>query len=77
MQVILPKWGVSMQDAILVRWLKQAGDQVEKGEPIAEFETDKVEAELEAPVSGTITQLLANEEDTVDVGAVIAEITEE
>ena len=77
MQVILPKWGVSMQDAILVRWLKQAGDQVQKGEPIAEFETDKVETELEAPVSGTIIQLLADEEDTVDVGAVIAEITEE
>ena len=76
MQVILPKWGVSMQDAILVRWLVQVGDAVIKGEPIAEFETDKVEVELEAPVSGTISQLLVAAEETVDVGGVIAEIAE-
>ena len=76
MQVVLPKWGVSMQEAFLVRWLKQVGDPVAKGEPIAEFETDKVEVGLEAPVSGTLTQQFVVAEDTVAVGAVIAEITE-
>ncbi|MEX1125150.1 MAG: biotin/lipoyl-containing protein [Acidimicrobiia bacterium] len=76
MQVILPKWGVSMQEATLVQWLKQAGDTVTKGEPLAEFETDKVEVELEAPVSGVIQQLLFEADDVVAVGAVIAEILE-
>ena len=76
MQVILPKWGVSMQDAILIRWLKAVGAPVVKGEPLAEFETDKVEVELEAPASGILTRVFASEEDTVDVGAVIAEIEE-
>ena len=76
MQVILPKWGVSMQDAVLIRWLKAVGSPVTKGEPIAEFETDKVEVELESPASGVLTRVFASEEDTVDVGAVIAEIAE-
>jgi len=76
MQVVLPKWGVSMQEAFLLKWLKQVGDPVVKGEPIADFETDKVEVTLEAPVSGTLTRQFVANEDTVPVGAVIAEITE-
>ena len=76
MQVILPKWGVSMQDAVLIRWLKPVGAAVAKGEPLAEFETDKVEVELESPASGILTQVYVSEDDTVDVGAVIAEIRE-
>lgn len=76
MQVILPKWGVSMQDAVLIRWLKSPGDAVVKGEPLAEFETDKVEVELEAPASGVLARVYAEEDDTIDVGAVIADIRE-
>ena len=76
MQVILPKWGVSMQDAVLIRWLKPVGASVVKGEPLAEFETDKVEVELEAPASGVLTQVFVSEDDVVDVGALIAEIQE-
>jgi 2-oxoglutarate dehydrogenase E2 component (dihydrolipoamide succinyltransferase) len=76
MQVILPKWGVSMQDAVLIRWLKPVGAPVAEGEPLAEFETDKVEVELESPASGVLTRVFAAEEDTIDVGAVIAEIEE-
>ncbi len=74
MQVILPKWGVSMQDAVLIRWLKPVGAPVVKGEPLAEFETDKVEVELESPASGILTRVYVSEDDTVDVGDVIAEI---
>ena len=74
MQVILPKWGVSMQDAVLIRWLKPVGAPVVKGEPLAEFETDKVEVELESPASGVLARVYASEEDTVEVGDVIAEI---
>ena len=74
MQVMLPKWGVSMQDAVLVRWLKAVGAPVVEGEPLAEFETDKVEVELESPASGILARVFVSEDDTVDVGAVIAEI---
>ena len=74
--MILPKWGVSMQDAVLIRWLKPVGAPVAEGEPLAEFETDKVEVELESPASGILTRVFAAEEDTIDVGAVIAEIEE-
>lgn len=63
-----------MQDAVLIRWLKDIGTPVVKGEPLAEFETDKVEVELEAPASGILTRVFAEEDDTIDVGAVIAEI---
>ncbi len=49
---------------------------VAEGEPLAEFETDKVEVELESPASGILTRVFAAEEDTIDVGAVIAEIEE-
>ena len=76
MQVILPKWGVSMQDAVLIRWLKAVGAPVAEGEPLAEFETDKVEVELESPASGILARVFAAEEDTINVGAVIAEIEE-
>lgn len=65
-----------MQDAVLIRWLKPVGAPVVKGEPLAEFETDKVEVELESPASGVLTRVFAAEEDTIDVGAVIAEIEE-
>ena len=63
-----------MQDAVLIRWLKDVGATVVKGEPLAEFETDKVEVELEAPASGILTRVFAAEDDIIDVGAVIAEI---
>lgn len=76
MQVILPKWGVSMQDAELIRWLKAVGEPVVEGEPLAEFETDKVEVELESPASGILIRVYVSEDETVDVGAVIAEIRE-
>ena len=76
MQVVLPKWGVSMQDAELIRWLKAVGEPVVEGEPLAEFETDKVEVELESPASGILTRVYVSEDETVDVGAVIAEIQE-
>ncbi len=63
-----------MQDAVLVCWLKEVGAQVVEGEPLARFETDKVEVELEAPASGVLTRVFVSEDDTAEVGAVVAEI---
>jgi pyruvate dehydrogenase E2 component (dihydrolipoamide acetyltransferase) len=75
MDVILPKWGVTMQEATLVRWLADEGAVVEAGQAIAEIETDKVDVALEAPASGTLTRR-CGEGDIVKVGGVVAVIDE-
>lgn len=74
MDVVLPKWGMSMQDAVIAEWLVAVGDVVAEGQPMATVETDKVEATVESPGSGSVLELLAKAGDTVDVGAVIARI---
>jgi pyruvate/2-oxoglutarate dehydrogenase complex dihydrolipoamide acyltransferase (E2) component len=76
MDVTLPKWGVTMQQATLTRWLVAEGDQVESGQPIAEIETDKVDVALEAPVAGTLATRCVVEGDLVKVGALVAVIDE-
>ncbi len=65
-EVILPKWGLTMEEGTLVSWLKGEGDRVEEGEAIAEVETEKITTDLEAPVSGVIGKILV-EEDTEDI----------
>ena len=56
--VIMPKMGDGMEEGTLLRWLKQVGDEVEAGDPIAEIETDKVTLEIEATESGVLTKTL-------------------
>ncbi len=70
----MPKMGYDMVEGTLAKWLKKPGDEVARGEPIAEVETDKVTIEIEAFEAGTIVKFLVNEGDTVPVGAPIAEI---
>lgn len=70
----MPKMGYDMVEGTLAKWLKKPGDEVSRGEPIAEVETDKVTIEIEAFEAGTILKFLVNEGDTVPVGAPIAEI---
>lgn len=70
--VLMPKLGFDMQEGTLVRWLKQPGDTVERGEAIAEIETDKAVIEIESFEAGTVTQLLVEEGATVPVGEPIA-----
>jgi pyruvate dehydrogenase E2 component (dihydrolipoamide acetyltransferase) len=72
MDVIMPKWGMTMQEATISCWLKAEGDAVENGEPIVEVETDKVQAAIEAPIAGTLTQQAAAVGDAVRVGALVA-----
>jgi pyruvate/2-oxoglutarate dehydrogenase complex dihydrolipoamide acyltransferase (E2) component len=76
MEVTLPKWGVTMQQATLTRWLVAEGTQVETGQPIAEIETDKVDVALEAPVAGTLARRCVDEGDLVRVGELVAVIDE-
>ena len=70
--VLLPQWGMNMQDGTLVRWLKREQEAVEKGEPLAEIETAKINSELEAPASGVLAHIAVPEGATVDVGALLA-----
>ena len=72
--VVLPKWGQSMEEATIVQWLKQAGERVERDEPICVVETDKVDAEVLAPAAGTLVATSAEPRETVTVGTTIATI---
>jgi pyruvate/2-oxoglutarate dehydrogenase complex dihydrolipoamide acyltransferase (E2) component len=72
--VILPKWGMTMQEATIVRWLKAEGDTVLRGEPLVDVETDKVDVAIEAPVTGTLTRCVAAVGDIVAVGQLVAVI---
>jgi pyruvate/2-oxoglutarate dehydrogenase complex dihydrolipoamide acyltransferase (E2) component len=72
--VELPKWGMTMQDATVVEWLVSAGDTVAQGQELVVVTTNKVEASVEAPVAGTVAEILVEADETVDVGAVLARI---
>ena len=69
--VTMPQLGESVTEGTITRWLKAEGDEVEIDEPLAEVDTDKVNAELPSPVAGTIEKLLVSEGATVDVGTEI------
>ena len=70
-QVVMPQMGYDMEQGTLVRWLKLEGDEVKRGEPLAEIETDKAVVEMEAHASGILRKTLATEGTTVPVGQMI------
>lgn len=70
--IIMPKMGESIMEGTILKWLKKAGDKIERDEPILEISTDKVDTEVPAPESGVLTELLYKEGDTIEVGKVIA-----
>src|SRR3984893_217841 len=74
MQVTLPEMGESVTEGTVAKWLKQPGDTVREGEGLVEVTTDKVDAEVPAPASGTLVKILAEAGKTVAVGAALAEI---
>jgi pyruvate/2-oxoglutarate dehydrogenase complex dihydrolipoamide acyltransferase (E2) component len=65
------------EDIVIGAWTKKEGDHVDEGETIVEARTDKVNAEIPSPVTGTVTELLLNEGDPVKVGQPIATVTPE
>jgi pyruvate dehydrogenase E2 component (dihydrolipoamide acetyltransferase) len=71
-EVILPKWGLTMEDAVVHAWRKQEGEAVTAGEVLVEIETDKITTELEAPLDGYLAKIMVQAEETVPVGAVLA-----
>jgi len=75
--IVVPTWGLTMDEAIFVRWLKSVGDYVIKGEPLAEIETDKTVAEVESPASGHLVSCLAQEGESVQTAQLIGTLKAE
>src|SRR5437667_3861336 len=75
--VVMPQMGESIAEGTVVRWIKKPGEKVERDEPLLEISTDKVDAEIPSPASGTLTEILAQEGETVRVYAVVARIAGE
>ena len=70
----MPELGESVTEGTVTRWLKQVGDRVEVDEPLLEVSTDKVDTEIPSPVAGTLMEITAGEDETVDVGGQLAVI---
>ncbi len=73
-EIVLPQWGMEMQDGTIVKWLKKEGDTVEEGEPIVEIETAKLQTELESTYSGILARIVAQEGEIVPIRGVLAVI---
>ena len=76
-EVIMPALGMAQDEGVLLRWLKEEGEMVQAGEPLMEVATDKVDVQVEAPASGLLTAVTAQEGDEIPVGQMIAQIAAE
>ena len=74
--VQMPALGESVTEGTVTRWLKQEGDTVEEDEPLLEVSTDKVDTEIPSPAAGVLKKIIAQEDDTVEVGGELAVIGE-
>lgn len=71
-EVLLPQWGMGMDEGTVLEWLKKVGDKVAEDEPLAEIEAEKVTETLEAPATGTLTEILVEEGETAKVRTALA-----
>src|SRR5450631_1414072 len=74
--VIMPQMGESIVEGTITKWLKKAGDRVEKDEPLFEISTDKVDAEIPSPVAGVLSEIKVPEGTTVEINTVVAVVAE-
>ena len=72
MKLHMPQWGMGITEGMILRWLKNTGDEVKKGEPLAEIETAKAVQELESPVNGILHSILVASGETVPVRTQLA-----
>ncbi|HXG59722.1 MAG TPA: biotin/lipoyl-containing protein, partial [Thermoanaerobaculia bacterium] len=75
--VVMPQMGESIAEGTVIRWMKKPGEKVERDEPLFEISTDKVDAEIPSPASGTVAEILVQEGQTVAVNSVVARIAAE
>ncbi len=73
----MPQLGETVMEGTIIQWYKQVGDEVAEDEPLFEVSTDKVDSEVPSPMSGVLVEIVAAEGDTVEVGAVIAVLSED
>ncbi|MGV1049801.1 MAG: lipoyl domain-containing protein [Solirubrobacterales bacterium] len=74
MDVTMPTWGEAMDEGTLLEWSVSIGDIVSRGDAIGVIQTDKVDAELEAPADGVVVELLVEEGASVPVGTPVARL---
>ncbi len=75
--VVLPQWGMGIEEGTVTRWLKAVGDRVAQGEPLVEIETAKATQEVESPASGTLVKIVLAEGETAAVNTEIAVIEDD
>lgn len=73
-EIVVPKWGLTTEEATLLEWYKEVGDTVAVDESVADVETDKVTQEIVSSVEGTIVELLVEEGAELAVGQPIAKV---
>ncbi|RZM23409.1 MAG: 2-oxo acid dehydrogenase subunit E2, partial [Pedobacter sp.] len=71
-ELLLPKMGESVAEATVIKWLKQPGEMIQLDDTLLEIATDKVDSEVPSPVAGKLIKQLFQEDEVVQVGAVIA-----
>ena len=76
-KILMPKMGESVMEGTLIKWHKKIGEKVAKDEILFEISTDKVDTEVPSPVDGVITEIFLNENETAEVGSLVAAITVE
>lgn len=74
-EIEMPKMGESVMEGTIIKWYKRVGDKVGKDESLFEISTDKVDTEVPSPVEGIIAEILIGEQETVDVGTIVAKIS--
>jgi 2-oxoglutarate dehydrogenase E2 component (dihydrolipoamide succinyltransferase) len=74
MDVVMPKMGESVMEGTIIKWYKKVGDRVKKDEPLFEISTDKVDTEIPSPGEGYLAEVMVGEQETVEVGTVVARL---
>ena len=73
-EIVMPRLSDSMEEGTVLRWLKSVGEEVAVGDELVEIETDKANMVYESDLAGTLTEVMAQEGDTLDVGEPIARV---
>ena len=73
-EIAMPKMGESVMEGTIIKWHKKVGDAIKKDETIFEISTDKVDTEIPSPEAGTLAEILVGEQETVEVGTIVAKL---
>jgi pyruvate/2-oxoglutarate dehydrogenase complex dihydrolipoamide acyltransferase (E2) component len=76
-ELTVPKMGMDTTEVEILKWMIKTGDNIKKGDPVAEIEFEKATTEIESEVSGVVEEILYKEGDIVNVGSAIARINNE